>query len=65
MEQRSPSHRVALSPEDRALDDLWRKRFDQPLPTIGAAEVVQTILRKDGVTDEEIKRAIARHASSD
>lgn len=65
MEQRPPNYSAALSPEDRALDHLWRQRFDQPLPIIGASDVVQTILKKDGVTDDEIKRAVARYTSSD
>lgn len=64
MDQRPPNYSVDLSPEDRAFDDLWRQRFDQLMPIIGASDVVQTILKKDGVTDDEIKRALARYRSS-
>lgn len=62
MEQHSTTYRAALSPEDQALDDLWRKHFGQPLPIMGAGETVKQILLKRGVTEDQIRRAIHRHA---
>ena len=60
MEQSHPPNSVALSAEDQALDDLWRAHFDEPLPMIGAGEIVQQILRKNGVTEDQIRKAIDR-----
>lgn len=58
MEQSHSTNRVALSAEDQALNDLWREHFDEPLPMIGAGEIVQQILRKNGVTEDQIRQAI-------
>lgn len=33
-----------LSPEDLELDARWRKRFGQPLPILGARELVEIML---------------------
>jgi len=38
-----------LTPEEVRLDQLWRKRFGQPLPMVGAPEVARRILRQHGV----------------
>ncbi|MBN9480805.1 MAG: hypothetical protein J0I52_11235 [Bordetella sp.] len=38
-----------LSPEEVRLDRLWRERFGQPLPMVGAPEVARRILRQHGV----------------
>lgn len=38
-----------LTPEDARLDQLWRERFGQPLPMIGAPEVARRILREHGI----------------
>lgn len=51
---------MELSNEDAVLDRLWREVFDQPLPLIGAGPVVRSILKKEGVTDQEIDQAIRR-----
>lgn len=39
-----------LTPEEVRLDRLWRERFGQPLPMIGAPEVARRILRQHGVS---------------
>lgn len=36
-----------MTDEDRALDALWREKFGEPLPILGAAEVIRTILGTD------------------
>lgn len=33
-----------MTPEDLALDQQWRAKFGQPLPMIGASEIVRRIL---------------------
>ena len=33
-----------MTDEDRALDALWREKFGEPLPILGAAEVIKTVL---------------------
>lgn len=38
-----------MSPDDMALDALWRDTFGEPLPMMGAADIVRTILRNHGV----------------
>lgn len=38
-----------MSAEDAALDVLWRETFGEPLPMMGAADIVRTILRNNGV----------------
>lgn len=39
-----------LTPEEVRLDRLWRERFGQPLPMVGAPEVARRILRQHGVS---------------
>nr|WP_314436070.1 hypothetical protein [uncultured Brevundimonas sp.] len=51
---------MELSNEDAVFDQFWRKVFDQPLPLIGAGPVVRSILKKEGVTDQQIDQAIKR-----
>jgi len=36
-----------MTDEDRALDELWRKRFGEPLPILGAVEVIKSVLEID------------------
>ena len=38
-----------LSPDDAALDALWRETFGQPLPILGAGHIVRKILKEQGV----------------
>lgn len=38
-----------MSAEDMALDALWREAFGEPLPMMGASDIVRTILRNHGV----------------
>ncbi len=45
----NPATRV-LSPDDAALDALWRETFGQPLPILGAGNIVREILKERGVT---------------
>ena len=33
-----------MTSEERELDRLWRERFGQPLPILGAPEVVREVL---------------------
>lgn len=33
-----------MTDEDRALDALWRDRFGEPLPILGAADIVRAVL---------------------
>lgn len=46
-----------MSPEDAALDVLWRNTFGEPLPMMGAADIVRTILRNNGV---EVPRVLEK-----
>lgn len=46
-----------MSPEDMALDALWRDTFGEPLPMMGAADIVRTILRNHGV---EVPRVLEK-----
>ena len=46
-----------MSPEDATLDVLWRETFGEPLPMMGAADIVRTILRNNGV---EVPRALEK-----
>lgn len=39
-----------LSPDDAALDALWREAFGQPLPILGAGHIVREILKDQGIT---------------
>jgi len=34
----------AMTDEDRRLDALWRERFGEPLPILGAGEIVRAVL---------------------
>lgn len=36
-----------MTDEDRALDALWRERFGEPLPILGAAAVIRAVLDID------------------
>lgn len=36
-----------MTDEDRALDALWRERFGEPLPILGAAGLIRTVLATD------------------
>lgn len=38
---------ISMTPEDKALDALWRARFGQPLPILGAGDVVRAVLGAD------------------
>lgn len=33
-----------MTDEDHELDALWRERFGEPLPILGAAGIVRTVL---------------------
>lgn len=33
-----------MTDEDRELDALWRARFGEPMPILGAASIVRTLL---------------------
>jgi hypothetical protein len=33
-----------MTDEDRALDALWRERFGEPLPILGAGDIVRAVL---------------------
>lgn len=45
----SDSEARVLSPDDAALDALWRETFGQPLPILGAGHIVRKILKEQGV----------------
>jgi hypothetical protein len=45
-----------LTDEERELDRLWRERFGQPLPILGAPEVVREILGVPKVLRVERRR---------
>ena len=64
MQPLSTTSRIELTPEDQALDDLWRTCFNQPLPIIGAGDVVREILKNNGMSESDIRRAISVRASS-
>jgi hypothetical protein len=49
-----------MSPEDMALDVLWRDTFGEPLPMMGAADIVRTILRRHGVETPKVLEKPAR-----
>lgn len=33
-----------MTNEDRALDVIWRERFGEPLPILGASQIVREVL---------------------
>lgn len=35
---------IEMTDEDRALDALWRERFGEPLPILGAGAVIKAVL---------------------
>nr|MBB5292260.1 hypothetical protein [Brevundimonas basaltis] len=35
-----------MTDEDRELDALWRERFGEPLPILGAADIVRAVLAR-------------------
>lgn len=45
-----------LSPEDAALDARWRAAFGQPLPLLGAGDIVRTILADQTAKSPKSKR---------
>jgi len=49
-----------MSPEDAALDLLWRDTFGEPLPMMGAADIVRTILRNNGVDVPKAQQKVER-----
>lgn len=49
-------YKAPLSPEDAALDARWRAAFGQPLPLLGAGEIVRTILAEVTPKDTKLKR---------
>ncbi|WP_427792410.1 hypothetical protein [Brevundimonas diminuta] len=59
-----------LTPEEVRLDRLWRERFGQPLPMVGAPEVARRILRQHGVsvrrpTEAKASGALAAEDTAD
>lgn len=36
-----------MSDEDRDLDRQWRSRYGEPLPMLGSADIVRTILARN------------------
>ncbi|HEY1072374.1 hypothetical protein [Brevundimonas sp.] len=46
---------TALPPDEAHLDALWRERFGQPMPMIGAPDIARRILRQDGVSPQALK----------
>lgn len=55
---------MQLSQEDQVLDCLWRRKFKQPLPILGAHVTVRAILREYGVSDEEMTPAPRKTGAS-
>ena len=49
-------YKAPLSPEDAALDARWRAAFGQPLPLLGAGEIVRTILAEQTANEHKQKR---------
>lgn len=41
----TPAMQAPMTDEDRELDSLWRERFGEPLPILGAGEFVRAVLR--------------------
>jgi len=35
---------IEMTEEDRALDALWREKFGEPLPILGAGVVIKAVL---------------------
>lgn len=48
-----PVMQPSLDHEDRVLDRMWRERFGQPLPMLGAKAMVLAIL---GLSERDLKR---------
>lgn len=40
----TPAMQTPMTDEDRELDGLWRERFGEPLPILGAGEFVRAVL---------------------
>ena len=55
---------VLVDEEDVVLDRLWRERFGQPMPMMGAAEVAKRILLDNGVDVQRIESEIRRGSRS-
>ena len=43
-----------LSPDDAHLNRLWREKFGQPMPLIGAPDIARRILRQNGVPASDL-----------
>lgn len=46
-----------MTDEDRALDALWRERFGEPLPILGAGEIVRSVLGLPGGASQQADAA--------
>ena len=46
---------TSLPPDEARLDSLWRARFGQPMPMVGAPDIVRRILRQNGVSPQALK----------
>lgn len=49
-----------MNDDDCAYDLLWQERFNQPLPMLGAGEIVRRILMDDGVHPNRINAALVK-----
>lgn len=46
-----------LSPDDAHLNRLWNETFGQPMPVIGAPDVVRRILLQNGVPARDLNHS--------
>lgn len=46
-----------MTQEDRDLDALWRERFGEPLPILGASDIVRAVLGLSSAAPPEAEAA--------
>jgi len=46
-----------LSPDDAHLNRLWNETFGQPMPVIGAPDIVRRILLQNGVPARDLNHS--------
>jgi len=46
-----------LSPDDAHLNHLWKAAFGQPMPVIGAPDIVRRILLQNGVPARDLNHS--------
>ena len=55
---------LGWTPDDAHLNRLWRERFGQPMPVIGASDITRRILRQSGVSAHDLNRPASDEATT-